>query len=147
MYSLSNLKGVFILYLFPLFSIILEIITSENYNVRIKLSEFSGFYLILILPLALVLIKKSYVKKIKLDFKFNFIHHLSIALFSVLLLSFLLKNINTFNIYEIGLFSEKYRNGFYKGSGLFTYFFLNIVPFLFAFQIIKQKKINKTSWL
>ena len=69
-------------------------------------------------------------------------HLLIFSLISFLLfLSFVLGEVG--NLIELLTFSEKYRNGFYKGSGKYTFLILNVVPALLSLIMLKQKKIDK----
>jgi len=63
----------------------------------------------------------------------------SVLLFSI----FLLKNLRFNDIYDIATFSNNYRNSYYKGSGIYTYFIINILPFLTSFLIVKSSKLDR----
>jgi hypothetical protein len=69
----------------------------------------------------------------------NLLIIISLISFSIFLL-FALKYIH--NIPDILLFASKYRQGFYKGSGIFTYPILIILPSILALIVIKQYKLG-----
>ncbi|ULK51947.1 oligosaccharide repeat unit polymerase [Citrobacter portucalensis] len=65
---------------------------------------------------------------------------ISTLLFSLFLI-FYLNNLN--GIYDIIPFAERYRNGFYSGSGIYTAGMLQFLPIALSLLIVKCKKINK----
>lgn len=54
---------------------------------------------------------------------------------NILLLFFVFKNVDDFSLVGLAIFMEKYRNGFYQGSGVFTFLSTNVVPLLLSFFI------------
>lgn len=69
-------------------------------------------------------------------------HLIMLSLLSfILFLAFVLNEVS--NQLELLAFSEEYRNGFYKGSGKYTFWILNVIPALLSFIMLKQKKLNK----
>jgi hypothetical protein len=60
-----------------------------------------------------------------------------IALFTsnLLLIYFIIKNIGELNIISLAIFMEKYRNGYFQGSGLYTFLSTNIIPLLLSYYI------------
>jgi hypothetical protein len=68
-----------------------------------------------------------------------------IIIFSnVLLIYFVYINLDDYSLIGLAIFMERYRNGFYQGSGIFTFLSTNIVPllmsyFIYYFQINKSK--------
>ncbi|EOA5631199.1 O-antigen polymerase [Providencia rettgeri] len=65
---------------------------------------------------------------------------ISTLLFSLFLI-FYLNNLN--GIYDIFSFAERYRNGLYSGSGIYTAGMLQFLPIALSLLIVKCKKINK----
>jgi hypothetical protein len=66
-----------------------------------------------------------------------------IILSDILLVSFVIKNLDEFSFLGLASFMEKYRNGYYQGSGIYTFLATNIVPLLLSY-FISFYKINKT---
>lgn len=56
---------------------------------------------------------------------------------TMLLLFFIESKLNGYNIIELLRFIEEYRNGFYRGSGIFTFISTNIYPLILSYFMVK----------
>jgi hypothetical protein len=65
-----------------------------------------------------------------------------ILISNTFLIYFVFKNIDDYSLLGLAIFMEKYRNGFYQGSGIFTFLSTNIVPLLLSY-FIYFFRINK----
>lgn len=79
------------------------------------------------------------VYKFKNHFNSKYVLILSFISF-LFFLSFIFSNVN--RLEDLLLFAEKYRNGFFKGSGIYTFPILTIIPTILCFFILKIRRIN-----
>jgi len=61
-------------------------------------------------------------------------------LFFIFFLKFYLSNVNS--VGDVLLFAERYRNGYYKGSGIYTAGMIQFLPLVVTMLIIKLRKLN-----
>jgi hypothetical protein len=64
--------------------------------------------------------------------------NLTVFVGSILISMFIIENISSFNLIDIAIFSENYRNGLFKGSGFYTFIILRIAPLMIAFFIFEN---------
>ena len=104
-----------------------------------------GFFVIFDILISFFILNKLKIFK---DFNYNFFEKIisDYILIIITIISFLLfytfihKYIHS--IEDILLFASKYRQGFYKGSGIFTWPILIIIPFILSIIVIKQKRLT-----
>lgn len=124
-------KGIFLLLLIPIIFNLGEILNpSLGHNG--KNFAFIAFYLF---PLvcALLFFKQKKITRPNIELKV-LLRLTLLALISILpFLWFLISNQKSFNIIDYIQFMESYRNGAYKGSGLFTFPATNIFPLIYCF--------------
>ena len=143
-YKDNSLLKVFILY-----SVLLLLPISELLIIEPKLNDgslelYSIFILITIIISFFIFFKMNFFKIHQYNFFDTLIPNNILLIISVIsffiFLSFIFQYINSLK--DILLFASKYRNGFYKGSGIFTYPILIVIPSILALLIIKQKKLQ-----
>lgn len=82
---------------------------------------------------------KFYLKSFNIEIKNNFKYLVVIS--GMLFFYFIFKNLGSFQ--ELSVFAERYRNSYYKGSGIYTFLILNVLPLIISFYLIKSKKIDR----
>ncbi|MTB67307.1 hypothetical protein GKR48_10800 [Providencia sp. wls1943] len=138
---------ILLLIFFLLFPCI-EIVFFDNEEREMDLILFLLFQTTSLIVAFFICSKASFLKikeidsaSIFLDEKYisKSIFILSILFFSIFLF-FCISNIQNFD--DITKFSERYRNAYYKGSGLYTAGMIQFLPFVLSLLIAKCKKMN-----
>lgn len=138
-----------LLKVFVLFSILLLIPIVEIFIVPFQLNDGSleTFFLFLSIYLLMTFFLLNYFNIFKTQTYYFFeklVPDYILILISIvsffIFLSFCLQYIHS--IEEVLIFAERYRQGFYKGSGVFTYPILIIIPSILAIIVLKQYKLS-----
>lgn len=65
----------------------------------------------------------------------------------ILLFYFIKDSVSDFNVINIAIFSEKYRNGIYKGSGIYTFMLFHLLPLMVSTNMAFSKRFSNISFL
>lgn len=136
-------KGVFIIFSIPIFLNLGEILnpTLDQNSTNLL---FIILYFLVLLP-TFIFSKGNKLNRDEVKpFVLIRLTFLSI-IFLIPFFWFLIKNNQNFSFVDYVIFMENYRNGVFKGSGLYTFGATNIFPFLYCFSLFHFKiprKIN-----
>ena len=134
------LRAAILLYLVPTFLFIINVIYSwGDFALYLGLKQIFIFLAIdiLIISCIICLIDTSSTSLTFKTFSSRDIN-LTVLVGSILICIFIIENISSFNLIDIAIFSEKYRNGLFKGSGFYTFIILRIAPLMIAFYIFEN---------
>ncbi len=147
--KIKEIETNILLKTFVLFSILLLLPVSEIFIVPQELDDGSlqnfSLFLVFYIFITFFILNQLHMFKSQKYYFFeklvpdNILILLSLVSFFIFL-SFVMKYIHS--IPDILIFASKYRQGFYKGSGIFTYPILIIMPSLLAVIVLKQYKIS-----
>jgi hypothetical protein len=139
--------GFFILTIFMIFFPVSEYIyNNESNNILLSfiMCQFAalllGFIIFKVVFESKIKKQESYIEGQDAQNISKVFFYLTIVFF-VLFISFYIQNVNGMN--QIVIFAEKYRNGFYKGSGIYTLGITQIATFFVVFLIVKLKELNR----
>jgi hypothetical protein len=139
-------QALYIFLLFPILFVFSEFFRTDLTNFKtINLSFFLVYYLISFFGIFLFLNISSLPVYKKLSISVNSYFKILIIFSFSLFFFFILKNLGSFNLIDVVIFSEKYRNSYYKGSGIYTFLVLSFFPIVIAFFMLKSKE--KDNWL
>jgi hypothetical protein len=147
--KIKEVKVNILLKTFVLFSFLLLLPVSEIFIVPQLLNDGSlqsfSLFLSFYLFITFFILYQSHIFKTQKYYFFeklvpdNILVLLALVSFFIFLL-FILKYIHS--IADILIFASQYRQGFYKGSGIFTYPILIIMPSLLSIMVLKQYKLS-----
>lgn len=139
-------QALYIFLLFPVLFVLSEFFRTDLTNFKtINLSFFLVYYLISFFGIFFFLNISSLPVYKKLSISVNSYFKILIIFSFSLFFFFILKNLGSFKLIDVAIFSEKYRNSYYKGSGIYTFLVLSFFPIAIAFFMLKSKE--KDNWL
>jgi len=130
-------KGVSLILAIPLVFNLGEVLNSNLSNNELNL-KFFAFY---ILPLLLSFLLFKSITLTREIASVHIIRRLSIlAIISVVPFAFFfISNVKAFDLVQYAQFMESYRNGAFKGSGVFTFLATNIFPLTYCYSLFHYK--------
>jgi len=140
-------KAILFFITLPFAFVFIELFRSDLYNFNNRfLIKFLFCYAIPLFFSYLFVLKNKIIYR-PLELKFNKKMKLFLLFSSFLFFYFIFENIESISVIDLSIFSEKYRNSYYKGSGVFTYLLLNVFTVLVSFYILKSRKLNNWTYL
>lgn len=135
-----GLRAAILIYLIPTLLFGISVLASwGDYGLYLGSSQLLIF---LTIDLLVILCMAFLFRSISISgtaISFNYTHiKLLVFAGSALILWFIVDNTGALNIIELGRFAELYRNGYFKGSGLYTLIILRISPLIISYVIFQR---------
>lgn len=130
-------KTSFVVFL-PFIFLISELALTSSLN-KLKIIDYSiSFFLCCVLSLIISSAYKTKIHLRKTKFDFNYFY-MGFSLFFVSLsFYFITNNISSLSLQELFAFSVKYRYSQLQGTAIYTYYIINILPYLLSFKLIHK---------
>lgn len=139
-------QALYIFLLFPLLFVFSEFFRTDLTNFKtINLFFFLVYYIVSFFVFFFFLNTTSPPIYKKLSLVSNLYFKILIIFSFSLFLFFISNNLSTYSLTDVVIFSEKYRNSYYKGSGIYTFLIVNFFPIAISFFMLKSKE--KDNWL
>ena len=135
-----SLRAAILIYLMPTLLFGISVIASwGDYGLYLGSYQLLIF---LMIDLLVILCMVFLLRPISISwttFGFDYTHiKLLVYTGSALVFWFIADNTGALNLVEYGRFAELYRNGYFKGSGLYTVIILRILPLIIAYTIFQR---------